>query len=326
MLSKGENHTYTPEGLLCGIDGGGSITKIVVADLRGNVVFSFQTDSINHYGVGIEKAKKCFGAIADRLLGQLGCLPSVIFVGNSALSDLAEEAQVRLLTDGIFDKSTVVFHSDVYIALLAFTMGQAGAVLIAGTGSMACGIDIAGNYRTAGGWGQTLGDEGSGYYIGIEGMKAAIRAYEGMASPTLLTEKLLQYFHLQNWPDLIDKVYHPPIEKKEIAAFAIEVENAAFAGDQTAAKILEDAAHWLYRLALVITAKCQTKRLGYFGSVITHNQTIRSRLIQLLKPHEIDLVESPFTPEIGAIFGAFQEKGVVITDEIRANLSKYNPS
>ena len=68
----------------------------------------------------------------------------------------------RNLPTGVFHPSKVVFHSDVYIALLSFTMGNPGAVLISGTGSMACGIDAEGVYHTAGGWGQVLGDEGSG--------------------------------------------------------------------------------------------------------------------------------------------------------------------
>lgn len=312
------------DNLVCGIDGGGSVTKVVVTDLYGNIVDYFSVASINHYGVGIDKAKTCYSEIAERLLTKLGCLPSVIFVGHSAFSTLVDKEQVDELTDGVFQSAVVIFHADVYSALLAFTMGKAGAVLIAGTGSMTCGIDANGTYHTVGGWGQTLGDEGSGYYIGIEGMKAAIHGFEGLAESTILTDKLIQYFNIRKLEELIEKVYNPPIEKKEVAAFAKEVDAAAMMGDAVAIRILENAAHWLYRLAIAIAHKCNTDNVGFYGSVINHNNTIHSHLKQKLALHHITLLKPSFPAEIGSVFGALQIKGIKITDDMLLNLSKYN--
>lgn len=310
--------------LVCGIDGGGSVSKIVVADLSGNTVFSFQTDSFNHFSVGIDKAKQCFGYIADNLLKEFGCLPSLIYVGNSALSGLADNNQVKILTNGVFQNSKVIFHSDVFVALLGFTMGNAGAVLIAGTGSMACGIDPKGKYHTVGGWGQLLGDEGSGYYIGIEGMKAALRGAEGMTESTLLTRRLIQYLNIKKLDEIFEKVYSPPIEKKIIAAFAVEVEKAALLGDAAAEKILRDAAEWLTRLALVISNLCKTSNLGFYGSVIIHNKLIHSILNENLELNGITFSKPKFPPEIGAVLGAYQEKKITISDSIVENLLQYH--
>ncbi len=138
------------------IDGGGTTTKVVVCNLEGQMVHSFQTGTINHYGADIPKVRENFAAIAAKLLAKFACLPGTIFTGNSALDGHAEDALVQHLTNGVFQPSKVVFHSDVYIALLSFTKGNPGAVLISGTGSMACGIDAGGVYHTAGGWGQVL--------------------------------------------------------------------------------------------------------------------------------------------------------------------------
>jgi N-acetylglucosamine kinase-like BadF-type ATPase len=309
--------------LVCGIDGGGTVTKVVVADVHGNIVDHFFAASINHYGVGIEKAKKCYSTIAKSLIEKLGCVPSVVFVGHSAFSTLVDKEKVNELTDGVFQDALVIFHADVYSALLAFTMGKAGAVVIAGTGSMACGIDEVGNYHTVGGWGQTLGDEGSGYFIGIEGMKAAIRAYEGLGEATTLTDKLRQYFKVEHLEDVIEKVYNPPIEKKDVSAFAKEVDAAALMGDAVAVKILEEAAHWLYVLAVSIAHKCNADNVGYYGSVIHNNSRISAILKGKLTSQNITLVKPDFPAEIGAMYGALQAKGIIITDEIMVNLSKY---
>jgi N-acetylglucosamine kinase-like BadF-type ATPase len=312
------------DSLLCGIDGGGTTTKVVVCNLEGQVVHSFQTGTINHYGAGAQKARENFEAIADKLNAELDCLPGTIFVGNSALDGLAENSLVQEITGNAFKTSNVFFHSDVYIALLSFTMGKPGAVLISGTGSMACGIDAGGDFHTAGGWGQVLGDEGSGYHMALKGIKAALRAYDGLGKTTLLREKVMKYFHLKEMPDLIDKIYDPPVEKSVIAAFATEVDIAANEGDIIALEIIEGEAKWLFKLAMAITRKCRTPSLGYVGSVISKNERIRSTLTALLAEQQIDLQVPRFKPEIGALIGAFQESGNHVTDAVINNFATYS--
>ena len=320
-----DNHIphYNARDLLCGIDGGGTTTKVVVCNLDGEIVYAFQTGTINHYGAGIGKAREAFAAIAVRLTDQLGCLPGIIFTGNSALAGRAEDALVQHLTQGVFHPAKTIFHSDAYIALLGSTMGKPGAMLISGTGSMACGIDVNGTYHTAGGWGQVLGDEGSGYHMALQGIKAALHAYDGLTGPTQLTGRLMQYFKLGVMQDIIDKIYHPPVEKSVIAGFATEVESAATEGDAIALQILQDEAAWLYKLALAITGKCATQDLGYSGSVISRNAIVQSHLGTLLQQHSITLHAPMFSPEVGALIGAFREAGLNLTQSVIDHLLTY---
>ncbi len=314
---------HCSDELLCGIDGGGTTTKVVVCNPEGQMVHSFQTGTINHYGAGIPKVRENFAVIAARLIEESACLPGTIFIGNSALDGHAEDALVQQLTNGVFHPSKVVCHSDVYIALLSFTMGNPGAVLISGTGSMACGVDAEGVYHTAGGWGQVLGDEGSAYHMALQGITAALRAYDGLSEPTLLSASVMQFFDLKKMSEIIDKIYNPPVEKSVIAAFAPEVETAANEGDTVALNIIETEAEWLYKLALAITRKCKTKNLGYYGSVLIHNDRIRSKLSEMLEKQSISLQVPGFKPEIGALIGAFRESGNHVTDSVINNFLKY---
>jgi glucosamine kinase len=314
---------HSSDELYCGIDGGGTATKVVVCNLEGQMLHSFQTGTINHYGAGIPKVRENFAAIAAKLHAKFACLPGTIFTGNSALDGLAEDTLVQELTNDVFHPSKVVFHSDVYIALLSFTMGNPGAVLISGTGSMACGIDSGGVYHTAGGWGQVLGDEGSAYHLALNGIKAALRSYDGLSEPTKLSASVMEFFKLKKMSDIIDKIYNPPVEKSVIAAFATEVEAAADEGDKVSLDIIESEAKWLYKLALAITGKCKTQNLGYFGSVLNHNDRIRSKLSALLAEQFISLQAPRFKPEIGALIGAFRESGNKVTDSVINNFLKY---
>jgi len=315
---------HSSNELLCGIDGGGTTTKVLVCNLEGQILHSFQTGTINHYGAGIPKVRENFAAIAAELITLCGCLPGTIFTGNSALDGLAEDALVQQITKGVLHPSKVVFHSDVYIALLSFTMGNPGAVLISGTGSMACGIDAEGVYHTAGGWGQVLGDEGSAYHMALKGIKAALQAYDGLSEPTQLSASVMKFFNLKKMSDIIDKIYNPPVEKSVIAAFAPDVDIAANEGDAVALSIVESEAKWLHKLALAITRKCKTQNLGYFGSVLKHNDRIHSKLSALLAEQSISLQLPEFTPEIGALIGAFRESGNNVTDSVISNFLKYS--
>jgi N-acetylglucosamine kinase-like BadF-type ATPase len=189
---------------------------------------------------------------------------------------------------------------------------------------MACGIDAGGVYHTAGGWGQVLGDEGSAYHIALKGIKAALRAYDGLSEPTQLSASVLKFFDLKKMSDIIDKIYNPPVEKSVIAAFATEVETAADQGDTHALEILENAAEWLYKLAMAITGKCKTQNLGYYGGVLTHNERIRSKLSALLAKKSISLQVPKLKPEIGALIGAFRESGNKLTDSVINNFLKYS--
>jgi len=315
---------HCSDELLCGIDGGGTTTKVVVCNLEGQVLHSFKTGTINHYGAGIPKVKENFASIADKLNAKFACLPGCIFTGNSALDGLAEDVLVQQITGEVFHPSKVVFQSDVYIALLSFTMGDPGAVLISGTGSMACGIDAEGVFHTAGGWGQVLGDEGSAYHMALNGIKAALRAYDGLSDPTQLSDRVMQFFELKKMSDIIDKIYNPPVEKSLIAAFAPVVALAADEGDSVALDIVESEAEWLYKLAHAITRKCKTQNLGYYGGVLTHNDRIRSKLSALLSKQNISLQVPGFKPEIGALIGAFRESGNKVTDSVIDNFSKFS--
>ena len=66
---------HCSDELLCGIDGGGTTTKVVVCNLEGQMVHSFQTGTINHYGAGIPKVRENFAAIAANLVAKFACLP-----------------------------------------------------------------------------------------------------------------------------------------------------------------------------------------------------------------------------------------------------------
>lgn len=306
----------------CGIDGGGTHTTAVVCNEHGEILGSIKAGSINHYGAGIEKVRENYTSVKEQLMALLGREPDITYIGNSALEGKATDELVQQLVGGIFNEK-IIMHSDVYIALLGFTQGASGALLISGTGSMACAVDREGNYHTSGGWGQILGDEGSGYHLGLMGIRAALQYHDQMAPPTILLKRLIDFYNLNSLADLIEIVYNPSLEKGRIAAFAVEVEKAALLNDEVSTRLIDNEVEWLFLLSQSILKKSGVKRLGLYGSMLVKSRIIGPQLISRYSDSGVELSYPRFKPEIGALFGAFSSEGLSLNEEIIANLSRY---
>src|SRR5690606_18389244 len=105
-----------------------------------------------------------------------------------------------------------------------------------------------------GGWGHLLGDEGSGYRIGLQVLQGVMRSYHGLLPATRMTERIVAEYHFQSITDLKSYVYRPSVAKADIAAFARFAIEAAPLGDELAARILEAEAGKLAESAAALLA------------------------------------------------------------------------
>jgi N-acetylglucosamine kinase-like BadF-type ATPase len=138
---------------------------------------------------------------------------------------------------------TVRVVSDLEAALHdAFGRGP-GIVLLAGTGSVGVGRDRRGRFHRVGGWGELLGDEGSGYEIGLRGLRAAIRGEEGRAPATRLGPPLMRAVGVNRFEELIG--WSRGVRKAEVAGLAPIVLETAEDGDEVAAAVVGQAVEGL---------------------------------------------------------------------------------
>ena len=157
---------------------------------------------------------------------------------------------------------------------------------------------------TVGGWGYPSTDSGSGFSIAVKGITAAFDAFDGVAEPTALCEKVLSHFDCRRPRELIDRFNNGSVTKSRLASFAVEVSACAQQGDAVAQAILEQAAHRLSRYGLSLLKHLPEggRRLGLFGSVLTKNQALRQGVIAQIRARypdaQIELPSMP--PEWGA--------------------------
>jgi len=142
----------------------------------------------------------------------------------------------------------VMVTSDAITAHAGALAGRPGVVQLAGTGAVAIGIAADGERRLVDGWGPWLGDEGSGGWIGLAGLRAAVRAHDGRGQPTaLLAAAIARFGEPGRLPALLVADGNPA---RVAASFAPDVARLAAGGDSTAADVMAAAGAALARSTL----------------------------------------------------------------------------
>ena len=121
-----------------------------------------------------------------------------------------------------------------------------GVSVVAGTGVACLAVPEHGRPRIIGGHGYLLGDEGGAFWIGREGLRAVLRAFDGRGPATNLSEAAARRF--DGLDDLGDRLHSAARPVNDIAQFAPEVLAIAEAGDEVAGRIADDAATELVSL------------------------------------------------------------------------------
>ncbi|WP_336630445.1 MULTISPECIES: N-acetylglucosamine kinase [unclassified Microbacterium] len=159
---------------------------------------------------------------------------------GAAGADVAPSAARRAaeMLRAVVDRP-VAITSDMVTAHAGALGGQAGTLLIAGTGAVALRIDVDGSAARSDGWGPVLGDEGSGRWLGEAGLRAALRASDGRGPRTALTDDalLLCDGHLSSLPGMVSGID----SAARMAAFAPRVLDRARDGDPIAHEIVREA-------------------------------------------------------------------------------------
>jgi len=125
-----------------------------------------------------------------------------------------------------------------------------GLAVVAGTGSIISAFLHNELVRTVGGWGALLGDEGSAYDVALQGLRAAVRAWDGRSISTKLVDAARAYFRVQDLQELIPLFYQKGVLRHQLAGFARKVIQVAKQGDMVAQLILIARAEWLARDAI----------------------------------------------------------------------------
>ncbi len=224
-----------------------------------------------------------------------------------------KEAMVR----GMVKSARYQIVHDAWIALAGATAGEAGIVVIAGTGSMAFGRNRENRSARAGGWGYVFGDEGGAFDLVRQALRAVLRAEEGWGPKTVLRDLLLEPTGAPDANALMHLFYTSEYPRQRVAAFAPLVDRAAGLGDTVAQDILKQAAQSLATFSAAVRRQlfdpAETVTVSYTGGVFAC-QVLRERFRILAELDDGNRVAAPqYGPAAGALLEAYRAAGVGCT-------------
>ncbi|HEY6243385.1 MAG TPA: BadF/BadG/BcrA/BcrD ATPase family protein [Pyrinomonadaceae bacterium] len=258
---------------VAGVDGGGTKTEAVIMDADLRVIGEGRSGASNPLRVGITNAAAAVreaidSACAAAKVRRTDLEAAEVGLGGARRKELRERMRETLLPLGIHDLEVV---TDADIALYGATDGAPGLVVIAGTGSICCGMNARGKKFCAGGWGPVAGDEGAGAWIARRALRAIAWASDGRGPQTLLTELACNYFHVSTADDLTTAIYAPTITNERIAGFGKDVVEAAKKKDPIAEGIILEGGRELGLAAVAVIKALQMEReefqIAYVGGV-----------------------------------------------------------
>lgn len=236
---------------LLGVDGGATKTLAAVLDLRTGDLHLAHAGPSNEDAVGAKAAVGALLGAAEQAIEHAGIDDAALAAGVLAVAGTNTESIVGHVRAARGEAWIVV--NDVVGAWATATGAGPGIAVISGTGSNVFGVGPSGRAWRAGGWGHLLGDEGSGYWLGIQSIKAALRDRESSGPPTALSEVVPAFFGAASVEALASLVYSKPLTKGQIAGLATETARLAEKGDAVARELFSrGAAELAEQVAAVI--------------------------------------------------------------------------
>jgi glucosamine kinase len=310
-----------------GVDAGGTKTEFLLGDERGELG-RVRSGSIKRLRSDAETAARHLeGALAE--LAALTGVPALA-VTRSCVG--AAGSTVPLVAGWIREAfgrqvgGDLVLVGDVEIALDAAFQGGRGVLVLAGTGSNVAGRGSArgthpdGSIVTAGGWGPAVADEGSGHFLGIEGVRRALRAIDE-ERPTLLLEAIQKHWQLTGIDELLERANATTApDFSQLAPLVVE---CAAQGDVVAVEVIRRAGEELAALAVLVIKRLRRAEaasggnsfvvppVAFAGSILGKVALAREAVIEALRRSypEIEIRETAVDPVQGALWRARQELG-----------------
>jgi N-acetylglucosamine kinase-like BadF-type ATPase len=298
-------------GFVLGIDGGGTSTRAALLRLDGKVLAIGQSGSSNYDDVGVETAERNIDlavAAAAREAGIERAPAAAIFLGMAGVTSEIDREHIHRMARnlGLAPSDRIGVDHDCRAALAGGLSGRPGVVQIIGTGSSCYGRTADGRHWMAGGRGHLISDEGSGCWMGLQAMRAAVRAHDGRVPHTPLLEGVLAALGIGGIDDMLHRLYVVGISRAELASMAPMVVAEAMAGDEAARGIVERGADDVAELVEAVARKLDMlegqPEVCLVGGLLNTGPIIFDRyqaaILRRLPAAQVKTAEQP--PAIGA--------------------------
>ncbi|MGL5411620.1 N-acetylglucosamine kinase [Cetobacterium sp.] len=301
-----------------GVDGGGTKTKFVLVDEKLEAIAETERGTTHLHQIGIEKLKKEVSVGVNEVCNKGNVKREdieFIFLGIPGYGESIEDKKlienaIKVALEGYKYK----IDNDCVSGWAAGTRCEEGINIIAGTGSMVFGMNDEGKQARVGGWGPTIGDDGSAHWIGIKVINEYTKQKDRRHKETILTKILEEEKEINSYFGIVDLVFNKyNLSRTELAKFSIIGSKAAKEGCIACEKIFEEAAYELYLQVKALKEELDLKDnfiLSYSGGVFNIGDLILKPLEKYLIAAGIKcIIKKPsISPAEGSALMAYKLK------------------
>jgi len=266
--------------VFAGIDGGGTKTVVVLVDESGREIVRHIAGTSNPAVIGFDRCIAVLVASIRAVTAETGSsLP--LAGGWIGLAGFDRPGDRQRIAPALRVLVTDPHLSNDGELVLAGLPDRLGVAVIAGTGSIAFGRNAAGQRARAGGWGHIFGDEGSGWALGKESLRAIAEHIDGLGPETALTALVRETWALDDPSQIVTRAYDPATGKREIAALSSLTIKAGWSGDPVANHIIETEAAKLASQVIAVAGRLgftEAIPLAMSGGLLLHVLTYRTAL------------------------------------------------
>jgi N-acetylglucosamine kinase-like BadF-type ATPase len=310
--------------LYLGVDGGGTKTRFALIDATGRVRAHAQLGTTYHPEVGLDGVRAVLAQGVASVLEQVGADASALGFAFFGIPAHGEDSAVTPVVEAM---PAAILGHDRYACDNDMVCGWAGSLgaadginIVAGTGSIGYGQRHGVGARS-GGWGETFSDEGSAYWIAVQGLNAFSRMSDGRLPVGPLHVRLKQALDVDIDLDVCARIYGEQARTRgEVAQLSVVVAQAAQAGDAVARGIFIQAGRELAAIAEAIRQRLgfgadETVALSYSGGAFASGDLLLAPFEQALKAaHPGFVLTAPrYEPHYGAALYAAKLAGVDVT-------------
>jgi N-acetylglucosamine kinase-like BadF-type ATPase len=301
---------------ILGVDGGGSRSTVLIADLNGKEISRVESGASNYKSIGKKKAIENLNKGIFKAISKLNSPEEVYFksscfgfAGNDAGKDFSIYKEIVFNSElsSYLNPEKTIICNDTKIGIEAGSDSKNKIIIIAGTGSNCFGVNEKGKSARASGWDYILSDEGSGYSVGQAALKAVMKAYDGRGKKTLLSKTILEELKLKEVLDLPGWAYESSFSKAKISALAKVVCITANMGDKISIDILAGAAEEAVLTVSAVIEKLELEDksfdLYFVGGLFKCEKYFKNVLMDKLKERfsKINFIPHLADPVKGAI-------------------------
>lgn len=323
--------------LILAVDGGQTSSKAIVATIDGDVLGTGSGSPCDHLVAANGYARNA-AAIRSSSLAALRAAQrdarDVIAIGlglTSAPRPPAARPVFEPMVAAFCDPDAIWVDADIVSNLAGASAGSPGIVVIAGGGSIGYGISDDGREAIADGLGYLLGDDGSGWWFGIEAIRAAARAQDRRGPPTVLLDIVQQQFSIDRLSDVKPVLYAGDFNRGRVSSMVPAIVDAARSGDHIANEIVRRGAVALADLALGVARQLDLVHgeIATYptGGVFHAGEVLLTPFIAHLRADcpEMRTIAPRFPPVIGAWLLARREMSLETKPDVLRRLETSLP-